>query len=480
MIKARIRGIYSQSLTQILLQNHFEIVQPTPDVARLFGLPIRADIPDVDIWDRSDLQGIVAIAYESVLERLDDVLRKRLGWIITRTPRVAKSSIYRGFVVGKDEKTGHLRVSLGDITGILPEKGIKPKSYIMVQVRAHDYGKKSPVLSTSITIPGRAVVLLPEPVVRLSTKIKDQEIRKNLLELGKKLREHMEKWGILWRTAARKLTEEELREEVEDLLDVAQKIEDKFEELEHVGLLFEGTSNADIEFPAEAKEILDKTRAKMRATVDHHHFYKSAGYAPLVDFAEMIIEDNIGDKKRIMSKLEKVISQDMPRVNDPINIEHVKLDGAIVLLGRGRVIETNSKGLVLRRQFRYARRKLKMAKKRSDNSDVPSNEGDYALTEAVRGSNTLITKYYSRNGELKGTYININTGIEIYPSNGVVPCRIRYIDLEIDVVAPVNGEIRIIDQHLLKRAVQRGFITPEIAEHARKHATRIYEELTAK
>ncbi|MHA1216601.1 MAG: DUF402 domain-containing protein, partial [Candidatus Thorarchaeota archaeon] len=77
MIKARIRGIYSQSLTHIMLQNNFEMIQPTPEVARRFGLPIRNGIPDVDIWDRSDLQGIVAIAYESILSRLTEVLRRR-------------------------------------------------------------------------------------------------------------------------------------------------------------------------------------------------------------------------------------------------------------------------------------------------------------------------------------------------------------------------------------------------------------------
>ncbi len=480
MIKARIRGIYSQSLTQILLQNHFEIVQPTQEVARRFGLPVRNDIPDVDIWDRSDLQGIVAIAYESVLKRLNDVLRRRLGWVITRTPRVAKSSIYKGYILGRDEKTGYMKVDLGEITGVLPEKGLKLGSYVMVQVRAHDYGKKAPVLSSSITIPGRAVVLLPEPVVRLSTKIKSQETRKSLLELGKKVREHMEKWGVLWRTAAKKLTEEELRDEVEDLLDIAQGIHSKYDELDHVGILFEGTSNADIEFPAEVKEALDKTRGKIRPTINHHHFYKSAGYASLVDFAELVIEDKVGDKRYITSKLEKVVSQDMPRVNDPINIEHVKLDGAMVLLGRGRVIETSSQGLVLRRQFRYTRRKLKIAKKYPNDVDVPSDEGDYALTEAIHGAKTLVTKYYSREGELKGTYVNINTGIEIYPSNGAAPSKIRYIDLEIDVVAPVNGEVRIIDQHLLKRAVQRGFITPEMAEHAKETAKTVYEEFTSK
>ena len=168
MMKARIRGIYSQSLTQIMLQNHFEMVQPTPEVARRFGLPFRTDIPDVDIWDRSDLQGIVAIAYESILIRLTDVLRRRLGWVVTRTPRVAKSSIYRGIVLGRDDRTGQTRVNLGLISGLLPDRGLKRGDEIMVQIRAHDYGRKAPVLSSSITIPGRAAVLLPEPVVHLS------------------------------------------------------------------------------------------------------------------------------------------------------------------------------------------------------------------------------------------------------------------------------------------------------------------------
>jgi hypothetical protein len=480
MIKARIRGIYAQSLTQIMLQNHFEMVQPTPEVARRFGLPFRSEIPDVDIWDRSDLQGIVAIAYESILVKLTEVLRRRLGWVITRTPRVAKSSIYKGFVLGRDEKTGQTRVDLGVISGLLPDRGLRRGDDIMVQVRAHDYGRKAPVLSSSITIPGRSAVLLPEPVVRLSTKIKDQEVRSNLMILGKKLREHTEDWGILWRTAAEKLTEEELRNGVEDLLDVAQNIYSKYNKLDTTDLLFEGTSNADIEFPAEVKEALDKTRAKIKPTVDRHHFYKSAGYAPLVDLVELLIEDRPEERKYFTSKLEKVIGLDMPKVDDPINIEHVKLDGRSILLTKGRVVETNSRGLVVRRQFRHTSRKLKLLQDYPDGVEVPRDEGDYALTDVVPGSMTLITEYYSRNDELKGTYLNINTGVELYPSNGNGPGRIRYVDLEIDVIKTPfeeNGKVRVIDQHLLKRAVQRGFITNEMAGQARSRADAIHSEL---
>ncbi|MGY5863371.1 MAG: ribonuclease E/G [Candidatus Thorarchaeota archaeon] len=479
MMKARIRGIYSQSLTQIMLQNHFDMVQPTPEVARRFGLPYRSDIPDVDIWDRSDFQGIVAIAYESVLIRLTDVLRRRLGGVITRTPRVAKSSVYRGVVLGRDERTGQTKVDLGTISGLLPDRGFQRGQQIMVQIRAHDYGRKAPVLSSSITIPGQAAVLLPEPVVRLSTKIKDQESRRDLLVLGRKIREHTENWGILWRTSAEKLTEDELRNEVDDLLDTAQAVYNKYNDLDTAGILFEGTSNADIEFPLEVKDALDKTRAKIKPTIKRHHFYKSAGYTSLVDLAEMVIEERPEERGYITSKLDKIVTRDLPRIDESINIEHVKLDGRNIVLARGRITEVNAKGFVIRRQFRHTNRKLKLTKEPTENNeDVISDESDYALTQVVPGALTLVTDYYSREGLLKGTYVNVNTGVEVYPSNGNSPGKIRYVDLEIDVVkAPITEKTRIIDQHLLKRAVQRGFITKEMADQSRSKAQAICDEL---
>jgi hypothetical protein len=478
MIKAKIRGIYSESLTQIMLQNHFEMVQPTPEVARRFGLPYRSEIPDVDIWDRSDLQGIVAIAYESILAKLTDVFRRRLGEVIIRTPRVAKSSIYRGIVLGRDEKTGQTKVDLGPISGLLPDREHQRGQDLMVQVRAHDYGRKAPVLSSSITIPGRAAVLLPEPVVRLSTKIKDQEVRHKLVILGRKIREHTDNWGILWRTAAGNLTDKELQDEVDDLLDTAQGVYKKYNEAGTTSILFEGTSNADVEFPAEVKDALDKTRAKIKPTIEKHHFYKSAGYSSLVELAESVIEERPEERGYITSKLEKIISKDMPKIDDAINIEHVKLDGRNIVLARGRVIETTSKGFMIRRQFRHTNRKLKLVQEYAEDVDVVGDEGDYALTHVQPGAMTLFTNYYSRNGRVKGTYVNINTGVEVYPSNGSNPSRIRYVDLEIDVVrAPVDQEPRIIDQHLLKRAVQRGFITEEMAERSQMRAETAFQEL---
>ncbi|MHA2070116.1 MAG: DUF402 domain-containing protein, partial [Candidatus Thorarchaeota archaeon] len=140
----------------------------------------------------------------------------------------------------------------------------------------------------------------------------------------------------------------------------------------------------------------------------------------------------------------------------------------------------NSRGLVIRRQFRHTSRKLKLLQDYPEGVEVPRDDGDYALTDVVPGSMLLVTAYYSRDDVLKGTYMNINTGVEIYPSNGSGPGRIRYVDLEIDVIkTPLdeNGKVRVIDQHLLKRAVQRGFITQEMADQARSRADSIHDEL---
>jgi predicted RNA-binding protein associated with RNAse of E/G family len=44
-------------------------------------------------------------------------------------------------------------------------------------------------------------------------------------------------------------------------------------------------------------------------------------------------------------------------------------------------------------------------------------------------------------------------------------------------VNPVTDKARVIDQHLLKRAVQRGFITQEMANQAREKAEAICMEI---
>jgi Ribonuclease G/E len=86
-----------------------------------------------------------------------------------------------------------------------------------------------------------------------------------------------------------------------------------------------------------------------------------------------------------------------------------------------------------------------------DGLGVAKEPGDRAVTEFVPGRWWYKTRYLSPSGELKGEYYNINTPIEIYPD------RIRYVDLELDLVRLPGGEMRLIDEAELDRALAKGW-----------------------
>jgi predicted RNA-binding protein associated with RNAse of E/G family len=75
--------------------------------------------------------------------------------------------------------------------------------------------------------------------------------------------------------------------------------------------------------------------------------------------------------------------------------------------------------------------------------------------------------YYDRNNDEKGEYFNICTPIEIFPT------KIRYIDLEVDVVRFPDGESRIIDEEHLRKRVEEGIFPEKIASLAMREADMI-------
>ncbi len=469
IMKVKIRGIYSTALTKILTENNYEIVQPTTEVASRLGLLVKEDIPNMEIWDRSDLQGIIAIGEQSALEDLKNVLRKRIGTVITRTPKVTKNSIYKAKILGRDYENGPIKVDLGDTIAILKEPYDKNSDTILVQVKEHDYGRHLPIVSTQITIPSDVAVLLPEPVVRISTKIRDPKRRKELFLLGHKIRENNK--GILWRTSAAKIENDELIYRIHELMDKAEEILKSYETAPVPYRIFEGTGNADIEFPYDSKIALDKIRRQLIPTIDRHHFLKSAGFGDLVTLSEEILKDGIIEHDYLNRKINQILKNKLPKLGDIISVEHVKLDGRTIILTKGRIIERTDSKYIIKKVFWSGHRTGSFGHSRYDGIRIRREEGDFAITEIVEGSKFLKTQYFSKNGKMKGIYVNINTPIEIYPDH------IRYIDLEIDVVARYGDKPRIIDQQLLTRALERGYITEEIAEEAKNIALEKYNEL---
>ncbi len=199
---------------------------------------------------------------------------------------------------------------------------------------------------------------------------------------------------------------------------------------------------------------MDELRGEVIPTPSGHHKAKASGGEADIDGLEKME----GELSRSAEEEPVGGPLEFPSRGAELVVEHVKLDGSVQILGRGLVTAAVApQGIV------QLERKIK-TEGMYDGLGVAKEPGDRASTEFGEGRSWYKTSYYSPSSELKGEYYNINTPIEIYPG------RIRYIDLEIDVVRLPGGELTLIDEDKLEQAMREGLITEELAQSARKVA----------
>ncbi len=210
----------------------------------------------------------------------------------------------------------------------------------------------------------------------------------------------------------------------------------------------------DAEFPWAAKMKLDEYRGAVVPTVRMHHYYKAFGgeVSAATDMAERLLlqgypEDEVEDL------LRRTIAPYLPFEGSEVGVEHVKLDGAALSLGKA-VIEDYEESMI-----KY-RRKIRSGGV-YDGLDVEKEVGDSALTEARLGEYYTVTRYFSEGGGFKGAYINLSTPVELYPS------KVRYVDLEVDVCVWPGGELMVVDEELLERAAKENTVTEMLLETVR-------------
>jgi protein associated with RNAse G/E len=216
----------------------------------------------------------------------------------------------------------------------------------------------------------------------------------------------------------------------------------------------------EIEFPLASKSHLDEIRSTVLLTLPLHHRLKII--APeRVDFIEQEVLPRQPDMKVSLSRnLEREIIWNGYERGKEIAIEHVKLDGRVFHLSEGEVVEADftTKKLVLKR-FKFRGRSS------YDGLGIPKQEGDYAVSEILGGNWYYRHAYYRMQGERIGTYYNINTPVEFYPT------RIRYVDLEVDVVHFPDGKVEVVDEGKLEEQFEQGYLSEKMREKAIKEGS---------
>jgi len=338
LLRTRIRGIYSTALTKILLDNGFKIVQPSAVIKERFRFSDVSSnlVWDLDIYDRLDRQGVIAVGKSSAVDAFISVLRPLL---------------------------------------------------IDMVVRRRASNRTEPLLRFHDSSSLRSMIKGAEKEVTASSK--------------------------------------------QDFVSV--------------------------EFPAVSKKELDSIRSTVTPTINGHHHLKACGgrIASLIEMAEKMLEKG-ALREEVERLLKESIRTQFPRVNSKIDIEHVKIDGRIFHLNNARIIDYDEEKGSLRifRTFR--------SKGLYDGLRVPKEPGDYALTDLKIGGWIFRTSYFSSDGRYKGSYINLNTPIELYPR------KIRYVDLEVDVCIWPNGKLEKLDLDKLEEMVSRGYISEELGKIVKK------------
>jgi Ribonuclease G/E len=449
-LKAKVRGIYTTALTKLLLEKNFQIVQPSHTIKKRFYLPENNESPDVEVEDRHDLQGVIALGTAEAIQAFRSILHSVLEDSIIRKWGVSVDGVYKGKIVS--EENDFFFVDIGnDVLGLLPKSEFSDENLkeVVVQVKREKIGLKNPALTKELKFFGKFAILVQKGRIGVSIKIPNPDKRAELYEFGKRLAP--KGWGIIWRGQSAYQSIEVLEKEVSMLNEKVKTLNEKTASASAPSLLIEGLYFMNIEFPSLSKKKLDELRASTAPTIEKHHFYKSCGgkVSAALEMAEKLLEN--GQIQREVEKLFKdQIEHEFPAERSVIKVEHVKLSGITLQLGQA-VVETLNE-----EEIQYCRTI------KSDGFynglDVAKVIGDKAVSHAKFGDWHITTNYFSKEGKWKGAYINLNTPVEIYPK------AVRYVDLEVDICVQPDCKIKVLDMEKLEKAYKEGVISQRLFE----------------
>jgi len=221
----------------------------------------------------------------------------------------------------------------------------------------------------------------------------------------------------------------------------------------------------DVMFPGGSKLTLDSFRNNVLPTVDGHHQLKPID-SHEVEVAETRLRGLPEKRSEISRDLMERLVYKRNQVGSIVQIEHVKPNGQIVYLSEAKIAGFEDSTLILKREFPSVGSVY-------DGLGVSRDKGDYAITEVKENSSKLRHSYFTADGHLKGEFYNVNTAAEFYPG------RIRYVDLEVDVVRLPGAKPKIIDTDKLDEDVQKGYVTESLAADAIATAEAIVRSLMA-
>ncbi|WP_436929240.1 DUF402 domain-containing protein [Halosimplex halobium] len=472
----RVRGIYTTALTRLFEDAGLSVVQASPPIRDRFDDAFAVAPAGAEVATTDDRQGVGVVgdsaAVAAALDAARGVGTDALAWR-DPTPRGAvyagevTETLGSGAVVAlgsgateNDAETDSLPPVAGtDPEGFLPysktaahvEEGDRLR--VQVEEPAAPWSDGRPVLDTTVRVQAG-----------LATLVRGTSPDSNGPELADLLPvDPPEGWGTDWDRAADDADLDALGDALDGVAHRAAALDSAFDDApapEEAApyCYWPGEATVWVWFGRESRFGLDEHRRDVTATMPGHHRTKAATNAAsaAVDFVEAVCPD-AGTGGEADFPFDAVTRQFGPMEGDSVRIDHGKPDGRMFSLGSGEVTRRDADGTVVVEREMSGRGTY-------DALGVEQQAGDVAVTKLTEGKWWYPTVYRGDDGEKRGTYVNVCTPVEVFPS------AVRYVDLHVDVVKHADGRVERVDDDELDAAVDAGHVPEALAEKARSVA----------
>ncbi|NIB98432.1 DUF402 domain-containing protein [Halobacterium sp. R2-5] len=467
MTRVRVRGIYSTALTRRLLDASFDVVDASPPIRERFDADFATGEYDADVWMTPDRQGVGVSGREDAVDEVLDVLEGIGVDTFVWRDRAARGAVFNA-VVERTVRGGAVVALSSDHEGYLPfdatDEHVEEGDHLRVQVREPNpwWADDRPVVDTQLRAVGGLASLergVDALVAGTPNGSRDHELARTTELLSPDV---PDRWGVRWHYAADGASMDALGDALDELVSLAERLREATadapapeDSAPHRVTAPERTVWAW--FGRESRFALDAARREVTETMDGHHRIKAGSEAAsgAVDFAEALGASTDG------FPFGAVTDQFGPTAGDLVAIQHGKPDGRVITLGRGDVTDRD------REAGRVTVRREMTAGGVYDELGVDREAGDVATTRFTEGNWWYPTVYESEDGEVKGTYLNVSTPVEVFPD------AVRYVDLHVDVVKHADGRVEVVDEDELRATVDAGHVSEELAEQALSVAERV-------
>jgi len=464
-MNVRVRGIYTTALTHLLTEAGLTVVQASGPIEERFDAAFPVERAAAAVETTDDRQGVGISgdrdAVETVREHLD-VARDTLSW----TGPVSERAVYAGEVT---ETLGSgAVVDCGDSEGFLPysnaDERVETGDHVRVQVVSGTapWTDGRPVLDTTIAVRGNLLTLVRGGSTSMTAG--------GPAMLDVIAADPREGWGVSWERASDDADFDALADALAAANERAAAIDGALDGVEAAedattGLQHDGGATAWVWFGRESRFGLDEQRRSVTATMAGHHRVKagSNSASAAVDYVEALCDDP-GASGETDFPFAVTARQFGPEEGGSLTLGHGKPDGRLITLGRADVQSVDADGTVTVEREMSAGGEY-------DALGVPKEAGDVAETKLKEGRWWYPTTYRGRDGEGKGTYVNICTPVEIFPDAA------RYVDLHVDVIKHADGTVERVDDDELDDAVATGDVPETLAERARSVAAAVANAL---